>query len=317
MGSDMQLNDRVGRRLKLHDLHVLMAVVASGSMSKAAALLSTTQPAVSRAIAELERSFGVRLLDRTTQGVAPTEFGRALADGGTVVFDDLRHIVTKIEFLADPEAGEVRIGCNPVLAASFVSAVVERIMRRYPRIVFHLVAARAESLYRDLRERNIDLLVARRFGPLAGEQLAFEFLFDDSYVIAAGAQHPFARRRRIAFAELAGQSWVLPPPHTVPGAVLMNAMRAKGFDYPRATVTTESPEARMSLLATGQLLTIVAASVLRFRAKPAEVNILPIDLPSARVPNGVITLKDRTLSPVTQLFVEHARAIARPLASKK
>ena len=312
----MQLSDRVGRRLKLHDLHVLMAVVAERSMSKAAALLSTTQPAISRSIAELERNFGVRLLDRTTQGVAPTEFGRALAEGGAVVFDDLRSITKKIEFLTDPEAGEVRIGCNPVLAASFVSAVVERIMRRYPRIVFHLVAAPTESLHRDLRERNVDLLVVRRFGPLAGEQLGFEFLFNDSYVIAAGTQHPFARRRRITLAELAGQSWVLPPPHTVPGAVLMNAMRAKGFDYPRAAVTTESPEARMSLLATGHLLTIVAASVLRFRSKPSEVNVLPIDLPPARVPNGVITLKDRTLSPVAQLFVEHARAVAHPLANK-
>ena len=141
MGAAMQLSDRIGRRMKLQDLHVLMAVVQAGSMGKAAQLLNTTQPAISRSIAELEHALGVRLLDRHRQGVEPTEYGRALLDCGVAVFDDLRQGVKNIEFLADPAAGEVRIGCNPFLAASFVSAVVDRLSRRYPRIVFHLVAA--------------------------------------------------------------------------------------------------------------------------------------------------------------------------------
>ena len=85
----------------------------------------------------------MRLLDRNRQGVEPTEYGRALLDGGVAVFDDLRQAVKNIEFLADPTAGEVRIGCTPFLAASFVSAVVDRLSRRYPRIVFHLVTAYA------------------------------------------------------------------------------------------------------------------------------------------------------------------------------
>jgi DNA-binding transcriptional LysR family regulator len=74
----MQLSDRIGRQIKLHDLHVLMAVVQAGSMGKAAAMLNTTQPAISRSVAELERTLDVRLLDRRPQGVEPTEYGRAL-----------------------------------------------------------------------------------------------------------------------------------------------------------------------------------------------------------------------------------------------
>ena len=148
----MQLSDRIGRRMKLHDLHVLMTVVQAGSMNKAAALLNTTQPAVSTSIAELERAVGVRLLDRNTQGVEPTACGRALIDGGATVFDELRQTVKNIEFLADPEAGDVRIGCNPFLAASFVSAVVDRLSQRLPRIVFHLVTGGNETLHRELGE---------------------------------------------------------------------------------------------------------------------------------------------------------------------
>src|SRR4051812_41914020 len=105
----MLSSDRIGRRVKLHDLNVLMVVAQAGSMRKAAVQLNTTQPSVSRSIAELEAAIGVRLLDRKPEGVEPTAYGRALLDGGAAVFDDLRQAVRKIEFLADPEAGEVRI----------------------------------------------------------------------------------------------------------------------------------------------------------------------------------------------------------------
>ena len=100
----MHPNDHTGLRLKLHDLHVLMTVVQAGSMSKAATLLNTTQPAVSRSIAVLERTIGVRLLERNSYGVEPTDCGRALLDGGVAAFDELRQAARNIEFLADPTA---------------------------------------------------------------------------------------------------------------------------------------------------------------------------------------------------------------------
>jgi DNA-binding transcriptional LysR family regulator len=81
-------------------------------MSKAAQMLNTTQPAVSRSIADLERSIGVRLLDRGRQGAEPTEYGRALLDGGMAMFDDLRQAVKNIEFIANPTVGEIRVGAH-------------------------------------------------------------------------------------------------------------------------------------------------------------------------------------------------------------
>src|SRR4051794_3421395 len=102
MGAKMRLSDRIGRRMKLHDLHVLMAVVQTASMGKAAALLNTTQPAISKSIAELERAVGVRLLDRSHSGVEPTPCGRALLKRGAIVFDELKQGVRDIEFLSEP-----------------------------------------------------------------------------------------------------------------------------------------------------------------------------------------------------------------------
>lgn len=313
----MPSSDRIGLRLKLHDLHVLIAVAQAGSMGKAAALLNTTQPAVSRSIAKLEHSVGVRLLARNSQGIAPTEYGRALLDGGLAAFDDLRQAVKKIEFLADPLAGEIRIGCTPILAATFVSAVADRLSRRYPRIVFHFVTAYLEPLLRELSQRNVDLLVVRRFAPAADEPVDFELLFDDSYVVAAGAQNQWTRRRGIKLADLASAPWTLPPRDSVIGALAMETFRAEGLDYPRTTVVSESPEVRASLLMTGRFVTIFPASVLGLLQTRSGIKVLPIKLPTDRVPNVLVTGKNRTLSPVAQLFIEQARELAKPLAKGK
>ena len=313
----MQLRDRIGRRMKLQDLNVLMTVVQAGSMGKAAQRLNTSQPNVSRSIADLEHALGVRLLDRHRKGVEPTRCGRALLDGGAAVFDELRQAVKNIEFLADPAAGEVRVGSIPPLAASFVSVVIDRLARRYPRIVFDCLTALTEALHRELHERNVDLLIARRFGALADARLDFQFLFDDSYVVAAGMQNPWARRRRIALADLVGESWLLPPPESVPGAVLRDAMRAAGLAYPRASVLTNSAEVRMNLLAGSRFLTIFATSTLRFSTQRPEIKVLPVELPGARVPVGIITLKNRTLDPVARLFIDTAVEVAKPRAEGK
>jgi DNA-binding transcriptional LysR family regulator len=309
----VRLSDRIGCRLKLHDLHVLMAVVQAGSMSKAAALLNTGQPAISRSISELEHELGVRLLDRGRQGVKPTQYGRALLDGGTAVFDDLRQTVKSISFLADPTVGEVRIGCNPFLAASFVATVIERLSRRYPRAAFRLTPAYVETLYRELTERNVDFLIARRSGSLADERLDHEALFDDTYWVMAGAKNPLARRRGIELAELVNEPWALPPPESTTGSVALAAFRAISLDYPRPTVIAEPVDVRITMLATGRFVTIFPESVFRFSARGPELKVLPVKQRLSRLPVGIITLKNRTISPLAQEFIESSREVAKQL----
>jgi DNA-binding transcriptional LysR family regulator len=310
----MQLSDRIGRRLKLHDLHVLMAVVQAGSMNKAAALLHTTQPAVSRSVAELERTMGVRLLDRNAQGVEPTAYGRALLDGGTAVFDDLRQAVKSIEFLADPTAGEVRVGCSAHMAPNFISTVIARLSQGYPRIIFNVMAAQPEAQQRELTERNVDFVVGATLVPVTDERLAFELLYDESYVVATGAQNPLSRRRRIELAALADEPWMLPSAESPFGAVLLRAFRTRGLDYPRTIVFTHLPELRASLLATGRFVTIFPTSFLRFSPRHQGIKVLPVQLP-ARVQMGIFTLTNRTLSPAAHLFIQAARELAN--ASEK
>jgi DNA-binding transcriptional LysR family regulator len=267
-------------------------------------------------IADLEHVLGVRLLERDRHGAEPTIYGDALLKRGRTAFDELRDGVKDIEFLTDPTAGEVRVGCHHFLATGLVSAAIDGLSRRYPRIVFRIVTTETGALHRELRARNVDFLLAWKPGPLADDE-KFEFIFDDTLVVAAGRSHPWAQRRRIAPLELENQLWALPPPESVVGLIETKAFRARGLNYPHGTVLTTPADVLISQLATGRFLTIVPASVLRFPISRTDIKVLPVGLPTTRVSIGTVTLKNRTLSPVAKLFVDTVREIVKRMARTK
>jgi len=309
----MQWSERIGRRIKLRDLHVLQAVVQAGSMTKAANQLAISVPVVSKAIADLEHSVGVPLLDREPQGVAPTAYGRALLRRSAIAFEELRQGIKDIEFLTDPTVGEVRIGSTVTLAASFISAVIDRLSRRYPRITFRVVAEGREML-RDLHERSVDLLIYRQFTPFSDERVSFEFLFESPYVVAAGANNPWLKRRRITLADMKDEPWALPPPDSRFGSYVVDVFRAAGLDFPSAAVVASALELRANLLKTGRYLAIFPDFWLRLPEPHPFIRKLPVELPIESGPIGVVTLKNRALSAAAQLFIESAREVAKPLA---
>jgi len=250
--------DRVGRRLKLRDLHILSTVVEWGSMAKGARYLGMSQPAVSEAIAGLEDTLRVRLLDRSPRGVEPTIYARALLKRGHVAFDELREGIKEIEFLSDPNVGEVRIGCPESMTAGFVSAVVDQFSRRHSRVVVHVVNAQtAEREFRELRERRVDLLVGRIHKPFSDDEVDVEVLCQDEFFVVAGARSRWVRREKITFAELINEPWILFPPNSLITAYIAEAFRAKGMQLPQETVTSFSLHLRMQLLATGRFLTVL------------------------------------------------------------
>src|SRR5215813_9909571 len=174
----MDWADRIGRRIRLRDLHILLAVAERGSMAKAAAHLAISHPVVSKTISDLERTLGVRLFDRNSQGVELTSYGRALLECGISVFDEMRQGLKRIELLADPTSGELRIGCPEITMAGLMPAIVERFSRQYPRIRLHVVLANIAMLqFEDLRARNVDLLIGRMPQPFLEDDLTAETLF--------------------------------------------------------------------------------------------------------------------------------------------
>jgi DNA-binding transcriptional LysR family regulator len=229
----MQLSGRIGRRIKLHDLHVLMTVAQAGSMSKAAQVLNTTQPAISRSIADLEQTIGVRLLDRGRHGAEPTEYGRALLDGGIAMFDELRQAVKNIEFLADPTVGEVKVVVSDPIIVGVLPAVLDRLRGKCPGISVHVTPTISTAQqHRDLRERRFDLFFGR-LTPPDEKDIRTEILFHDRIMVVAGPQSRWCNRHKIEFSELADEPWLLPRQDSSIGPILMaDAFRACGMTFP-------------------------------------------------------------------------------------
>jgi DNA-binding transcriptional LysR family regulator len=313
----MDLADRALHRLKLSDLRLFHAVVQRGGMAKAAAQMNISQPAVSKAIATLERTLGVRLLERHPQGVEVTPFGRALLKGGIAVFDELKQSVKEIEFLADPTAGELRIGCTEPLAAGFLPEVIDTVSRQYSQVRFEVVTADPATLIeRELRERNIELALAPISGLSLRAELAVEILFDDRQVVMAGAKSKWVRRRDLRLADLVHEPWLWPPPASIIGLAMTEAFQASGLELPRAQVVTFSVPLCYQLLSRGRLLAMLPVSMARL-GQGLPLKILNVAFPAIPRPTGIITLKKRTLSPLAQLFVRTLQSVASLLVKKR
>jgi DNA-binding transcriptional LysR family regulator len=308
----MQPSDRIGRRLSLRDLNLLLVVIEKRSMSKAAAQLAISQPVVSKAIANMERILGVPLLDRSPAGIEPTPYGRAIARRGVAAFDELKQGVKDIASLLDPTSGEVRIGCGNPLGAGIVATSIRKLSNRYPKISFHLVDGDLSTLLQELNDRNIDLAIGRMQEPIAPDDMQIETLFCDRLVVAAGPRNRWVRRKSIKLDELVNEPWIFP--YGIAAASLVaEAFRAAGVDAPRATVSSRMARLNDNLLASGRFLTVFPESMIRLAVGYVPFKILPVALPSLPTPIVIVTLRNRAPSAVAQLFMSSLREAAKPL----
>jgi DNA-binding transcriptional LysR family regulator len=311
-------DSRVGRRLRLRDLHILFAAVEHGSMSAAGAHLNMSQSAVSQAISALEDALKVRLLDRTPHGVEPTIYADAIMRRGTIVFDELRSGIKDIEFLADPAGGEVRIACSDTLAGGILAPVVETFSKKYPQVVFDVLQSNAfiGHEFVELRTRKVDLALAILRQPLQDslrEDLNVVHLFDEEWCLAATPRSRWSRRRKLSFADLVDASWIAPFSGATSEKALFEAFRAHGLPPPRVVVKTVSAQLRNFLSLRGPFVALVPASFLKINAGAVGLKMLPLRLTVPPLPVVMITLLNRTLSRTVQLFLDCARDVAKSI----
>lgn len=314
-----QWESAIGRRVRLRDLFVFLTVLECRSMSKAAARLGVSTPSVSELVADLEHAVGARLLDRSHKGVAPTAYGEALQARSLAAFDELRQGIRDIETIADPECGEVRIGC-PESTAAFLVPVIEHVAKRHPRIRFVTRQVQTPTVeFPELLDRKVDLVIARLVAaPVAGQlgdPFNAEVLMDDPFSAVVGAGSKWARRRKIDLAELAEARWVLPSLDVLAGLMLSDAFRARGLEPPQPHITTFSIVLRNNLASRGDYVSVLPRSVLRLGADRYGLKELPIPLSSARrSPLAIVTLRNRSLTPSVRVFIESAREVAKQLS---
>ncbi|MGB7889185.1 MAG: LysR family transcriptional regulator [Xanthobacteraceae bacterium] len=312
----MDWSDRIGRRIKLRDLHVVLAVAESGSMAKASQKLAISHPVVSKTISDLEHTLGVKLFDRSSQGVEITSYGMALLKCGVNVFDEMRQGLKQIEFLTDPTLGELAVGCPEIMNASIMPAISERLLKQHPRVQLRVIHADvALSQFSPLRERKVELLVGRLMDPFVEDDLVFEPLIQEPFVAVAGVNSQWARRRRVELADLMEESWVLPPQDSTPGEIISGIFAASGLKSPRPGIATLSIQLTTTLIATGKFVGILPNSVARFSSRRVGLKILAARIPTTHYAIAILTLKNRTPGPLAKLFIEHARAVAKSLST--
>ena len=309
----MDWSDRIGRRLKPRDLHTLLAVAGAGTMAKAAEALGCSRPVVSKTIADLEATLGVRLLDRTATGVVPTRYGRALLARSLAVFDELRASVQEIAFLADPGRGEVRIGGLEPLMTGIGSAAMMELSERHPRLVFRTELGNQHVQPQFLRDRQCEVSLTRRVPGPREPDLDEEELFQERLLIVVSSGNPLARRRKVSLRDLADRPWVLAAHEAEPGGPVLEGFRTAGVAMPEVRILSYSLSLRYSLLLRGPYVTGIPASVMRFGPKPDFLKVLPVDLPPWAQPTVMMTLKDRSRSPAAEAFMDCVRKLGAQL----
>jgi DNA-binding transcriptional LysR family regulator len=259
----------------------------------------------------LEHTLGVKLFDRSISGVEPTHYGRALLKSGVAVFDEMRKGLQQIEFIKQPDAGDLRTGSSIVTDAGLLPAIIDRFSQEFPRAVLHVLHENiAIQQYDNLRNRKAEMVFGRIPTTMTEPDLVAEPLFDEPPVVVAASESRWAKRRNLTLADLIEEPWVLAQPGSPARSLHEEVFRRSGLEVPSARVLTVSLHLHMRLLETGNWLGLIPASVMRFGGKGMRLKVLPVKVSSPPAPVGFVTVKDRTLTPLAERFIECTRKVA-------
>ncbi|MFT3817782.1 MAG: LysR family transcriptional regulator [Rubrivivax sp.] len=291
----MELEDRISRRVKLRDLHMLEALSRHGSMAKAATELAISQAAVSKAVSEMERLLEFPVLERSPRGIRLTEAGNVLLGRARIVFDEIACGLRDVSALTDPAAGRVRVGI-PEPQVGLLSRVIDRTTSSFPGIVLEIVVSDGESLLRLLRQRELDLVVARHAASGDHPDLDARTLHESPLVVLAAKSHPLATRRRLKLGDLSRERWTLSPSSSPLGLIVARTFSAEGMQVPAAAVTALSIYMRLALVSGGRFLTMVPQATAEHSLVRGWAKALPV--PLAPAPGSVCLIRLKRRNPI-------------------
>jgi DNA-binding transcriptional LysR family regulator len=285
-------------------LRVLRAVAEHGSFSAAAEALSYTQPAVSQQIAALERRAGTTLVDRGSRGVRLTDAGRALVDHAEVVLARLAAAEAELEAIAGVRGGRVRVSAFPTAAASILPSAVALFSERHPDVELSFIQAEPGRAATMLRAAELEVAVVYEYRKLA--QPEFESLYegvelhdllDDPMYLALPRDHPLARRQRLRFEDLAGETWIQDDTGGECGRLHQAACRSAGFEPNSLGFQSDDYNVVQGLIAAGVGVALLPALALTNVRDDIVIRSLGRRAPSRRV--AAATLAGRFRSPAT------------------
>ncbi len=283
-------------RLRFRHLQMLLELQRCGSLRAAAEVLNLTQPAVSKALGEIESMLGVALFTRTARGLTPTAAGIATIRGAGWMLAELDHI--RREALDGERATAiVRIGAPPFVAQTFLPTVFQRLCRAPAPVRVQLLEERVPALVRLLDAGELDALITSYPAPTpraASTNLRYENLFESDYAVIAPGQHVLTRARRVEWQRLAQEPWIMPAWSSMVRRALVEAFMRAGVTPPPPVIESTSPVTNVALVAAGLGLSMVPAATLRLAAKPQQVKRVRVH---PMIPPGPVALVYRAQNP--------------------
>lgn len=285
MNPSTEVPRRLAARLRFRHLQLLLALEAGGSLRAAAQSLNLTQPALSKALAEIESAFGVPLFARTARGLTPTPQGLATLRGARLLLEELAHVHAEAA-AADVAPALVRIGAPPFVANGYLPSVLVRLRQVEPRVCVVLMEERVPLLLEALAEGRLDALVSTypvQAPDTSSPVLRYEKLFDSRFEVIAPSNHPVLRMRRVAWADLAPHDWIMPARVSMLRRLIEEQFARAGCLAPLPVIESTSPVTNVQLVAAGIGLAVVPEATLQHAAvkgSVARVRVMPAVVPA-------------------------------------
>jgi len=288
--------------LKARHLRLITALYDHGNLKQVAESSHVTVPAVSKALAELEKGLGLELFTRTAQGLRPTAYGECLVRHARTLLTELHQARDELKALSSGAEGKVHIGAFPAATSTLLPQAIAILKRHSPRTNVQVTGGTAQTLLPELWQGRVDLVVGRLPLRTAADGFEEKELLDDPVQLITRRQHPLTRRKRLKWADLQPYPWVLPPAGTILRAPLERTLEEHGVALPNNYVETLSTHlARSYLLVTDAIAVMADATV---ADASDSLAVLPLGFPHLMRPRGVLWNRNRGLTPGAGLMIE-------------
>lgn len=263
---------RLLSRLRFRHLQLLLALHEGGSLRAAAGLMHLTQPALSKALGEIEAAFGAPLFIRTARGLEPTPQGETAIRGAAMLLNELAHLGH--ETAQQPAVTQLRIGAPPFVAQGYLPEVLSRLIAEHPHVRVQLQEERVPLLVECLLAGQLDALITSyptELPEAAGQPLRYEKLFDAAFTVIAPADHPAGHAHTCDWEYLARQRWVLPTRSSMLRRMMEEVFRRESVMSPTPVIESTSPFTNLQLVKAGLGISAVPSASLR--AAPASLGV--------------------------------------------
>ncbi|WP_321905683.1 LysR substrate-binding domain-containing protein [Paraburkholderia tropica] len=295
-------------------MHLLVAIDTYRNLTQVADFTHVTVPAVSKALAELEKGMGLTLFSRTAQGLVPTAYGECLIRHARDMLTILHQARDELKALSSGAEGKVHIGMLPASASVLLPQALSLLKQRSPGTNVVVIEGTTGSLLPELWQGRLDLVVGRLPPPDTLGSFEEKELLEDPVTLVTGRHHPLARKKNLKWADLHPYPWILPPPGSILRDPLERALEVNGVPLSNNYIETLSIHVVRAHLQVSDFIAVMADTPANDPTQP--LHTLPLSLPRLLRPAGVLWNRNRGLTPSAQLMVACLEEAAQRLADK-